>query len=320
MGRLAALAVLCAALAGASHAAAPAAPAARIVVDDADRVVVANGDGRWTIWKRFEPGSPRSAGVISEFRPRGQSFAYVDDASRSPLRLAGGLGGFSFHWARRNGFGDQPKPADGSPYLEFAEPDANGDADIERNHAWGMFADQWSPGGFGIGAIRVHRQADLAGGAVRFGTTVDYRDGSRSPIVRVRYEYEFPPSGVRLWVYVTTFCEDGDCGPSSAGRLGFVKEPRLIATLAPRPGGALIYPHASILDARGRTLDAVWLTRLPEDTEGNQKQISSRVLERGATTIRFDDGPRGCRTSAHRCFYAVARAYPAAAEPRAAAP
>lgn len=314
MRGLVALAACCGLLAGGSQAAAP---AVRIVVDDADRLVVVNDDGRWTIWKRFQPGSRRSAGVISEFRPRGQRYAYVNDASDSPLRLAGGLGGFSFHWARRDGFADQP---DRSPYLEFANPAANGDADIDRNHAWGMFADQWSPGGFGIGAVRVHRPAEPSDDGFRFGTTVDFRDGSRSPVLRVRYEYEFAKHGVRLWVYVTTLCDDGDCGASSSGRLGFVKEPRLIATLAPRPNGRLIYPHATILDARGRALDAAQISALPEDTEGNQKQIRSSVLERGATTIRFDDAAGGCTVRVHRCFYVTARSYPGGSEPHEATP
>ena len=314
LGRLAVAAAALATLASAS--AHGSAGATRIDVDDSDRLVVTNGDGRWVIWKRFDPASKRSPGVISEFRPRGQKYLYVNDASRSPLRLQGGLGGFSFHWARRDGHSDQPRPGDDSPYLEFRDPDDLRDVDIETgSHAWPMFADQDGRGGFGVGGVRVHREASLRRGVVRFGTTVEFRDGWRDPIVSVRYDYEFYDSGVRLWVGVTTHCNEGDCGRASAGRLGFVKEPRLIASLAPRPDGRLIYPHASILSEDGRRLDEAYVARQPEDTEGPQKHIASSVLERGASVIRFDDGRNGCRRSVHECFFVVARAYPGGAEP-----
>ena len=276
-----------------------------------NRVEVTNSDGTWTVWWTFDPHSSLAPGAVSRFVPRGQTEPLVDDAGPEGTindPRFGGLGAFGWHHARRDGC------CDTAPQ-NFASVDGPGGFDIDANHAWGIDSRRRSP--FGVSAISHTRPARNGQGDVVFEVTLDYSDGWHNPVLTTTYRYEFYDGtgplggGVRVWTDVVERCGEicRDAGGAGFSRV-FVKEPKIVAVIAPGADGAITYSHATVFDdsATPKAIAQCNIGNLPDpDRSGSSCAVRQALLERGASRIRFDDGLAGC--PGRECFHASFRAY-----------
>jgi hypothetical protein len=91
----------------------------------------------------------------------------------------------------------------------------------------------------------------------------------------------------------------------------FVKEPKLVVSLAPTADGGIPYRHITVFDDSepAQVVGQCNVGNLPDaDEPSSSCQVSRALLERGASRLRFDDGLAGCGAS--ECFHASFRAYP----------
>ncbi|MBA2475394.1 MAG: hypothetical protein H0V40_05505, partial [Actinobacteria bacterium] len=286
-----------------------------------DRVEVRNSDGAWTVWWAFDPDSSLAPGAIARFVPRDEAVPLVDDA-KAPGTINdprhGGLGAFGWHHARRAGCCDAAPPL-------FASVDDAGEADIDPDHAWGIDSRSRAP--FGVSAISHSAPERDERGDVGFQVVLDFSDGWHDPVLTATYSYEFYDGsgelggGVRVWIEIEERC--GDSCRAAGGTdfpNAFVKEPKIVAALAPLPDGSIRYPHVTVFDD-GESPRAIGQCNLGElgdaASPGSSCQVGRRQLEAGASRLRFDEGLGGCPES--ECFHASFRAYPGGLPPRAGA-
>ena len=219
-GRRASLVVVALALVGcASGAAVPAsnpppdeAPTVRFL-ELADRYLVANDDGTWTIFKRCETRRRTTVGpgYVAQLVSRG-GITIVDDVRRRGTLNDpefGGLGAFGWHHAR------------GRPNrLRF-----------RGENAWEVSGRVCATAnrGFGVVASAPERVRRVAPDAVELGVAVLFSDVYTypRPLLRVRYRYRFERDVVKSWIEIRPLCSRGRCGRTRS--LAFVKEPKLVA-------------------------------------------------------------------------------------------
>jgi hypothetical protein len=297
----------------------------QITCEDEYRLCVRNSDGEWVVWKAFDLSSHRAPGSIVSFAPadRADGSLLVNDAGEPGVvndPRYGGLGAFGWQHARRVGCCD----------ASFV--DAEGD--VSADHAWSIDArENAATAGFGVSRTFVHRPATfLDPSTLAFGLTVEFKDLYTDPILRVTYEYEFydrapgtaddvaHPGGVRVWMNIESLCPNGACGNTDMA--AFLKEPKLVASLAPAGDGSLEYAHISVRDQAGNTVSQCNLEGLDEADGGDPArpdscQVPRLALEAGAVEVRFDDGAEGCDPARHQCFSASFRAYPGGLAPHA---
>ena len=189
-----------------------------------NRVVLANEDGRWTVYTRCVPGVV-GAGYVARVETA-DGRVVVDDAV-GPGTLNdtdyGGLGAFGWHHAR------------GRP----------GSLRFDRHNAWEISTRACASvnRGFGVTDSRVLERT-----ATSLAVEVDLSDPYTRPrpLMRVRYRYELEPHALRTGVTVTELCDEGRCGRTS--RLAFIKEPKLVVHAGPA------YDRVAVLDDRGQTV------------------------------------------------------------------
>ena len=186
-----------------------------------DRVVLANEDGRWTVYTRCIPGVV-GPGYVARVETT-DGHVLVDDAV-GPGTLNdtdyGGLGAFGWHHAR------------GRP----------GSLRFRHGNAWEISTRTCASAnrGFGVTASRV-----LGRTAKSLAVEVDLSDRYTRPrpLMRVLYRYSVEPRALHTEVTVTELCGLGRCGRTR--RLAFVKEPKLVV----HAGRA--YDRVEVLDGRG---------------------------------------------------------------------
>lgn len=190
-----------------------------VILNDDDRIQVANDDGTWTIRKRHAGGVEQGGtgpGYIHRLvRPDGT--VIVDDTSgpnRPPEERGtindpcfGGLGCFGMHVARQN----EHFP-DGSVY----------------NYTWDVTGRHHAPtrAGYGVDGSRILRLEQLAD-RVELDVEVDLFDGEAwtqgAPLLTVRYEWRFLASRAEAIVAMTVGAG------AHVGSPTYVKEPKLVA-------------------------------------------------------------------------------------------
>lgn len=233
-----------------------------------EQIVVYNDDGIHYIKKLHDAGI--GVGYIHRVvRPNG--IVLVDDPADGAKVLNdpryGGLFGFGFHAARRNG-----------------------EADV-WNRTWDVTCRQYAPAsaGFGTGHLRVIslKTATISGGAaVVLVCEVDFFDHEcdpASPLLTVRYSYTFFTSRVNLTTEVITG------RGAHIGNPAFIKEPKFVAhslgalgSLDPK------YRYVDIFRADGSLLERYDIWSLP-NPNFDTKQIGYDTRAR----LRFGDPDRG---------------------------
>jgi hypothetical protein len=223
----------------------------------ADRVVLVNEDGRWTVYTSCVPGIVGPGYVARVETADGR--VLVDDAV-GPGTLNdteyGGLGAFGWHHAR------------GRPgSLRFA-----------RSNSWEISTRACASAsrGFGVTASRVLERTPSS-----LAVEVDLSDRYTRPrpLMRVRYRYDLEPRALRTEVTVTELCGLGRCGRTR--RLAFMKEPKLVVHAGPA------YRRVEVLDGRG---DSVCSSGRTGPRRG-PILITEQCDDPGRKTVRF--GP--CR-------------------------
>jgi hypothetical protein len=187
----------------------------------ADRVVLVNEDGRWTVYTRCVPGIVGPGYVARVETADGR--VLVDDAV-GPGTLNdteyGGLGAFGWHHAR------------GRP----------GSLRFGRSNSWEISTRACASAsrGFGVAASRVLERTPSS-----LAVEVDLSDRYTRPrpLMRVLYRYDLEPRALRTEVTVTELCGLGRCGHTR--RLAFMKEPKLVMHAGPA------YRRVEVLDGRG---------------------------------------------------------------------
>lgn len=231
--------------------------------ENSDGFVFRNDDGAWTIYKRcFDevvrgrrwsagPGyvvrmtDTRGRRLVNDYRPRRDLWSpgYLNS-------MNGGLGTFGWHHVRgragRAPAGDDPTTARIEQRVDRKLPgySLEGRMCASSNAGTGVYAVSWS------GPRRVRDE-------IVFRFDVWLRDPGR-PVARVRYDYAFGRSAVRVNVEIHVL--------AAANR--FVKEPKLVALLR---GGA--FRRMSVY---GRTFQKGVLKGSPESTRVLRTEHSGR--------------------------------------------
>jgi hypothetical protein len=189
--------------------------------EPADRVVLANAQGRWTVFTRCIPGVV-GPGYVARLETSDGLVLVDDELGPGTLNDTdfGGLGAFGWHHAR------------GLP----------GELRFNADNAWEVSVRTCAHAnaGFGVVGSRV-----LERNSTSLEVEVDLSDGFTypEPLMRVSYRYLLEPEALRSWVTVTELCADGRCGRTD--ERAFLKEPKLVAH-AGAPYGRL-----DVLDGAG---------------------------------------------------------------------
>ena len=190
----------------------------------ADRVVLANDHGRWTIFTRCVPGLV-GPGYVARVETAGGDVLVDDELGPGTLNDTdfGGLAAFGWHHAR------------GRP----------GRLRFTLHNAWEISTRQCarSNGGFGVSATRVREHS---GTSLTLDVDLTDRWTQPEPVMRVRYRYRLEPQALRSDVTVVELCDRGRCGTTS--KLAFVKEPKLVVHTGPA------YDRVDVLDRGGRAV------------------------------------------------------------------
>ena len=202
------------------------------VADLSDRFVLSNELGDWHVWKQLTWSSDGTRvvgpGYVGRLeRPYGLP-PLVDDF-RAPGTVNdprfGGLGAFGWHHARAG----------------RGVWDLHGRLDASRN------------GGFGVARTAVVEPASVgADGTARLGLRVEFRDGWQDPVLAVTYRYLVAPRIVICVVDVEQCWRDDGNGQA------FVKEPKLVAAVAPA------YPLVDVYASGGGVLRRIDVGNLSE--------------------------------------------------------
>jgi hypothetical protein len=157
-----------------------------------DRVVLTNGQGRWTVFTRCLPGLV-GPGYVARVETHDGRVLVDDELGAGTLNDTdfGGLGAFGWHHAR------------GLP----------GRLRFSHDNAWEVNVRTCAAvnSGFGVAASRV----------------VGLDAESVAVEVELRYRYRVEPDALESVVTVSELCGGGRCGRT--GKLAFLKEPKVVA-------------------------------------------------------------------------------------------
>jgi hypothetical protein len=229
--------------------------------------------------------------LVADFRPRRDLWSpgYLNSVN-------GGLGTFGFHYVR-----GQPgsTPAGDDPTTRRQERGVD--------HRPPGFAVEGRMCGRANKGFGVYRVAWAAPRRVR--DAVEYRfdvflHDPVGPLARVRYRYRFTAAKVEVWIAVRTEPYD------PIGRVPFVKEPKLVATL--RGGG---YRRMSVIGADGEFEKGVMLGA----PEGTPVLRTGHAADPNRVRVRYDYGRSATVEGADPCgeapcFDVVMEAYPTTPE------
>jgi hypothetical protein len=240
-------------------ASAPPPPSRQVRVTELDdRIVLANELGRWHVWKEVTWSADGQRvvgpGYVGRFERHDAGLPPLVDDLRAPGAINdprfGGLGAFGWHHAR---------PGKG-------EWDIHGRLDATRN------------GGFGVARSSVIEPPSIAAdGTGRAGVRVEFRDGWQDPVMAVSYRYLIQPRVVISLVEVEQLWQDDGHGQA------FVKEPKLVAAVAPAYSTVDVYADTGALVRR------IAIDRLSEPWE-ETAQIGARDRARVAFVGEPDVG------------------------------
>jgi hypothetical protein len=223
----------------------PANAQVRVIEDSAVRLVVRNGDGTWWIAKRcLGPGywqatnKTTGPGYVYKLVSPSGHLVVDDEAERMTdaygRDTSGGLGSFAYQHAR------------GNPSFSFDGDVGSNTWPVTSRICAGESPDPQEPF-FGVSASSVDAPSWGADGTLYWAIDVDLATPWRDPFLRVRYEYGFRSSVVKVWTRVHSFCTGvGNCG--DPGGQHFVKEPKFTAEVVPlgRLGKVDVYSETGL--------------------------------------------------------------------------
>jgi hypothetical protein len=252
------------------------APQVRVLRNDADRLVVQNGQAEWSIAKRCS----RSAGPGYIHLVRREGRVVVDDENepvlddpnggRNPYGASGGLGSFAYQHAR------------GIPPFEFGRRGGTNSWWVSGRVCAGSHpqAERW----FGV-SQRCCVMSPLEwddSGTLRWSIDVDLRSPWQEPLLRVRYEYEFARDVVTVRTTVRSLCVEPTCG--DAPYRHFAKEPKFTVQVVPAAGETI-----TAFDNTGVEVER-WLG-------GHPRKGTAQVADDSRAAVVF--GASGLRVAAH---------------------
>jgi hypothetical protein len=298
-------------------------------------IEVSNTDGTWRVYWDWDPaGSYAAPGAIARFTTKDDGRIIVNDVHGSGFIQTptnGGLGAFGWHHARRGGCCDNQGvgPA----------------GDVAGGHSWNI--DGRMKGSATIAGVTSlsHTSPSTNGeGDITFSVTVTYGDSFLTPVMKVKYLYQFYNGdkrvayggGVRVWITVQELClatalstltQAYACGGTTDPNLAnaFIKEPKFAASIAPPSDRKIRYRHVTPFRQNEVKPNSGYdLTQLDDSgCQGSCKasyQISTPTIESGTSPfsrIRFDDAEAGCGSRNPQCFNVVLRSFDAGATPSA---
>jgi hypothetical protein len=248
------------------------APQAQVLRNDAQRLVIRNGQADWSIAKRCSPSS--GPGYVYLVRRDGR--VVVDDerepilddpnGGRNPYGASGGLGSFAYQHSR------------GIAPFEFSSHGGTNTWWVSSRVCAGQHPQ--AEHDFGVSA-RCCRAGELEwdeAGSLRWWIEVDLRTPWQDPILRVRYEYVFSRDAVRLRTTVRSACFEPTCGDAPYEH--FAKEPKFTMQVVPAAGDAI-----TVLDDSGGEL-ARWLGGHPRKGTGQVGEDTRAAAVFSASGLR----------------------------------
>jgi hypothetical protein len=230
----------------------------QILRNGPDRIGIRNQHGEWWIAKRclgprhWQPlrGRTTGPGYVYLVKRRGEVLVddegepILDDANGglNPYGSSGGLGSFGYHHAR------------GTPPFEFGRRGGSNTWWVSSRVCSGDHPQ--TPSLFGVSerCCRVGPLRRDDRGVVHWSIDVDLRTPWQDPILRIRYEYEFAPTAVRVWTSVRSTCGNGAAPDPTCGEPAqqhFAKEPKFTVQVVPATGDSVgVYDEAGLELAR----------------------------------------------------------------------